>query len=412
MTDPDDRGATRRLRRASLLVFWGGLGVAVLCSPLNILTHTKFRTDFDYWLVASVIAAVVAGLALVVYLASLVSDRSRQRRTLNAALAGGAAPDKPIIMLVVPGVAVGTGAIEKTAERFFTGQSLLRNTATTYYGLSGRPMLPPGEEDAGPTPGAGDFDPLERLPAAVDDRAPLVVINALGLTTDADESLTETREEIFRRLSAAARLILMIAAPSAQVLTDLAQLVASPALIAKTFFIMPRDEAATRWAALADHAAAKLGLALPAHARAGAVFRLTADKRVGDTVALESLESGLRNYLTGRASERDLDVEKLWKAVAIVQSSIAPRSALDFARRVSATRFVDDAETLIKLLGGTVARPEGGFLAKTTVTLRLAGETKSFARDTDMVQWIIDDLAPRLESGAVTAATGTATASP
>ena len=411
MADADDGEAVRRLRRSSLMVFWGGLAVAVLCSPFNILTRTKFSTDLDAWLVISVISAAVAVLALAVYLVAPSFDKPRQRRELYAALAGRAAPSEPIIMLVAPGEVSETGTIEKAAERFFTGQSLLRNSASTYYGMSGKPMLPGGEQDAtGSAPGGKDFDPVERLRAAIDDRALLAVIGTQVLTAVADRSVIEPaqREEIFRRLAMIARLIVMIADPSARAMADLAQLVTFPELIAKTLIIMPRGEGATRWGTLVDQAAAKLGLTLPAHDRNGAVFRLTADKRVGDTVTLESLEVGLERYLIGRANGRDLDVAQMWKAVATAHSSIAPHSAIDFARRVGVTRFVDDADTLIKLLGGTVVRQEGGFMAKTTVTVRLPGETKSFARDIDMVQWIIDDLAPRVESGAVMAATGAA----
>jgi hypothetical protein len=44
--------------------------------------------------------------------------------------------------------------------------------------------------------------------------------------------------------------------------------------------------------------------------------------------------------------------------------------------------------------------------------VRLPNEAKSFARDPDMVRWIVEDLAPRVESGAVTAEAGATKASP
>jgi hypothetical protein len=418
--DTDRRESLRRLRRVSLMVFWAGLVAALLSSPFNILTRTKFSTDLDTWLISSLILASAAVLALVVYLASLASDKPRQRRELRAALAGEAVPDDPIIMLVPPGDVVEAGAVEKAAERFFTGGSILGSSikASTSYGLSGQPLRPAGEEAteiaAGQAAAAGGYDAVEKLRAAVDERALLVVIGTRRFSSGADRTIVEPaeREEIFRRLIAVARLIVLIGDPSARPLADLAQVAASPALIAKTVVIMPRGIAATRWATLVDDVTQRLGLALPAHDRNGGVFRVTAEPRVGETVALESLATGVQNYLAGRGPGADFDVERLWKAVEVAQSSIAPRSALDFARRVSETRFVEDAETLIKLLGGTVAREEGGFLAKSSITVRLPNEAKSFARDPDMVRWIVEDLAPRVESGAVTAEAGATKASP
>jgi hypothetical protein len=79
------------------------------------------------------------------------------------------------------------------------------------------------------------------------------------------------------------------------------------------------------------------------------------------------------------------------------QAQAYPQTVADWARRVVATGYVDDGETLIKQLGGSVVYQDfGEIFTHEKITVRLPGEEHSFESKYDMVQWIVKDLVPKV----------------
>jgi hypothetical protein len=82
-----------------------------------------------------------------------------------------------------------------------------------------------------------------------------------------------------------------------------------------------------------------------------------------------------------------------------MESRVLPQTATGWARRVSATGFVDDGEALVKQLGGLVVYQESGeIFTHEKIAVRVSGEEHSFDSKYAMVQWIIKDLVPKVLS--------------
>jgi hypothetical protein len=403
--------AIRRLRNASLWTFGISLLAIVFFSPFNILSG-GFNFDQPFWFVAPVVAAAVAVLAIAVYLVALSLGQDAARRELVEVLAGQAARDRPIILLLLPFDFAEPGPIERAGGLILGGLA----TLALLFGAAGRavgapPTHPYGfgssadfEQQLGSALAGVIYDAAERLDDAIDSRAELVTIGNSRISCGSDTFGLNNAEgpDAFRRLAEAAVLILIVADMSPAVLWELSQIVQSGDVLAKTVFIMPQGGSAKRWAALAEHAAGNLGATLPPHDDNGCCFRLTADRHPGDTAALESFTAGLQGYLEGLTTGA-FSVAELWRSVETspVVSAVLPKTASDLARRVTATRYVEDGEALIRQLGGTVIYQETGeIFTSTKITVRVFGEEHAFESRYDMVQWIIKVVVPRAMSAA------------
>jgi hypothetical protein len=111
-------------------------------------------------------------------------------------------------------------------------------------------------------------------------------------------------------------LILMMPGPSASVLWEVSQILASN-LLAKTVFIMPRaaiDEARawTEFAAMAHH---DLGLTVPRYNSDGRVLWLQPDHHTWKTADLEGFTRTLAKYVKARPAipGREFDVGQVWQ---------------------------------------------------------------------------------------------------
>jgi hypothetical protein len=112
-----------------------------------------------------------------------------------------------------------------------------------------------------------------------------------------------------------------------------------------------------------------------------------------------SLGIGLIGWYTlgPESSKRQKRVTTADNEFLDAQSQTPPQTAAGWARRVAATGYVDDGETLIKQLGGSVFYQElGEIFTDEKITVRVFDEEHSFESKYDMVQWIIKDLVPKV----------------
>jgi hypothetical protein len=416
MSGTNSSQSIRRLRNASLWTFWLSLFAIVLFSPLNILT--KLDLDDTFWYAAPFVAAAVAVLAITFYLIALDRGQDEARDEFVAVLTGEPARDRPIILLLLPFDFAEPGAFESAAGQLLSGISMV----ALLFGAAVRPITAPPtlpysygsfERELGTALASAIHDAVDELDDAIDSRTLLVAIGNRCVSCGSDKFGLNDKDgpETFRRLAEVAVLIVMVPDTSPAVLWELSHIVPSRDFLAKTAFIMPRGGSAKRWAALAEYAAEKLGATLPGHDGSGGCFRLTSDRQPGKTAALESFTSGLQGYLEDAATGA-FSVAELWKSVETspVVSSVLPQTAPDWARRVTATGYVDDGEALIKQLGGTVVYQESGeIFTRTEITVRVFGVEHSFESQYDMVQWIIKDVVARVMSGPANPAGGITT---
>jgi hypothetical protein len=416
MNDANSSKSIRWLRNASLCTFWLGVFAIVFFSPFNILNRTNINDTA--WFVAPFVAAAVAVLAIIVYLIALELGQGEARDGFVAVLTGEAARDRPIILVLLPFDFAESGPIERAFGQFVSGISVV----ALFFGAAVRPVTAPPtlpysygafEQELGSALARAIHDAVDELDDAIASQALLVTIGNRCVSCGSDEFGLNDKDgpETFRRLAEAAELIVLLPDQSPAVLWELSQTLPSRALLEKTVFIMPRGGSARRWAALAEYATDKLGATLPRHDGNGCCFRLTSDRQPGETVALESFNRGLQSYLES-ATTGAFSVAELWKSVKMfpVESPAVPQTAPDWARRVTATGYVDDGEALIKQLGGTVAyQVSGEVFTSTKITVRVFGVEHSFESQYDMVQWIIKDVVPRVMSGPANPAGGIAT---
>jgi hypothetical protein len=74
-----------------------------------------------------------------------------------------------------------------------------------------------------------------------------------------------------------------------------------------------------------------------------------------------------------------------------LQQAANPKTPADWAARVAITGFIEDAEQLIRQLGGAVEKGKG-----TRVSVRVSGEERTFANGFEMVQWTLRELVPKV----------------
>jgi uncharacterized membrane protein YhaH (DUF805 family) len=79
------------------------------------------------------------------------------------------------------------------------------------------------------------------------------------------------------------------------------------------------------------------------------------------------------------------------------------KTALDCARRLLETKFVDDAKALIEALEGTISYIEKGVIfSKLGILVHVFGERRLFNSEYEMVQWIAKEVAPKVVEGRAT----------
>jgi hypothetical protein len=104
--------------------------------------------------------------------------------------------------------------------------------------------------------------------------------------------------------------------------------------------------------------------------------------------------------ISPRGSRRQGQAATVQNENAELDSQVPPQSVADWARRVAATGYVDDAEAFIKQLGGSVAYQElGEIFTHEKITVDVLGEEHSFESKYDMVQWVIKELVPKVQQG-------------
>ena len=409
----------RRLRSASLWTFWLSVFAIGLFSPFNILSRVSFNDTF--WFVAPFVAASIAVVAITFYLVALALGQAQGRHEFMAILTGEAARVRPIILLLLPFDFAERGIVERAADQFFSG--LLAVAA--FFGAAGvaataQPTLsrPIGygmsavEQAVAAALWSAIRDATAKIDdAIIDSQAVLVAIGDKCISCEDDKiSLNEKDgSEIFQRFAEIAVLIVMVLDMSPAVLWEFSQIVSSRDFLAKAVFMMPRG-AEKRWVELSEYAARKLGVTLPQHGDNGCVFRLTSDRRTGEAVSLEALTRGLQTYLESQSTVGTFSAADLWKSVETSQNEylaletlenpVLPQTASGWARRVTATGYVDDGEALVKQLGGSIVYQEfGEIFTHEKITVRISGEEHSFESKYNMVQWIIKDLVPKVLSG-------------
>jgi hypothetical protein len=406
--------SVRWFGRACLILFWLSVVAIPFFSPLNILFYTNLYFDDRLYLVP-IFAAVAAILALAFYLFALKLGQAQVDREVNAWLAGKPIGDRPIILFLRSFETAKSGLLTRALRR--VGKAIL---VLTYLSTpSGTSALAQDFLGSEMTDAAGDslaekqtrfvlggsiYDAEEELDRAIDSRALFVAIGNKRISYGAAKIIVkdEDWQELFRRLTAAARLIFMMPGPTASVLWELAQITSSRDFLEKTVFIMPRNVAAEAWATLTEETQNNLGAGLPRYRRSGCYFHLRSDGHLAKICGLELFTEVLQEYMTDRAGGTSFEVAELWKLIAFTEASKGalsspPKTVSDWAYRVMATKFVDDAETLIKELGGSVLYEEQGEISRTTrITVKVLGEERNFGSRYEMVQWIIKEIAPRV----------------
>jgi hypothetical protein len=165
-------------------------------------------------------------------------------------------------------------------------------------------------------------------------------------------------------------------------------------MLQKIVFVMPRDGSASAWAALAQTTLGRIGARLPPYDPNGCFFRLGADGPA-ETIPLETFALRLGRRLATHDAARALSFDELWRSTYAeerrLQQAANPKTPADWAARVAITGFIEDAEQLIRQLGGAVEKGKG-----TRVSVRVSGEERTFANGFEMVQWTLRELVPKV----------------
>jgi hypothetical protein len=319
------------------------------------------------------------------------------RRELESSLAGSSGHARPVILFL--------GSFNSLLFRKLNGLLKAMRLPNAYSAFAiGAPGAGTAENEVEWVVGGGSYDPEVELDNAIDSRALFVGIGKGQVSCGSAKIVTSDNDpqEKFRRLAEAAFLIFIMPSSSATP-WELSLILQSPNLREKSVFIMPGQASAKSWALLAEQYAAAGSAKLPSYDANGCYFRLNSDGRPHRTAGLVAFTRGLRNYLDANPDHAAPDATALWKAVEEFQDKnpflafvASPQSAADWARRVAATEYIDDAEALIAQLGGSVGRETTG---TRRVTVKLFDGERSFEREQDMVQWVIRDVAPRTLSG-------------
>jgi len=171
------------------------------------------------------------------------------------------------------------------------------------------------------TGGGGRFDVEEKLDDAVGANAMLVAIGDKHVSYGSAKLTVGDSEwqDMFRRLADSALLIVMMPGPSEAVLWELAQILGSPPLAAKTVFAMPRasDQGTSEtraWAQFANAVDRTLRVRFPAYQALGCYLRLRPAERSWDSAHLEPFTREVARAFRQGAS--DIDVAALFARAA------------------------------------------------------------------------------------------------
>ncbi len=191
---------------------------------------------------------------------------------------------------------------------------------------------------------AARYDVDEKLDDAIGSRGLLVAIGNKEVSYGSAKLSVrdEDWKEVFRVLSGAAKLIVMLPGPSASVLWEISQLSSSKDALQKTVFVMPRHrseegvhtaafvesylrltmpslfvtarQGREEWAKTAALVLSNLSLKMPSYRKKGCYFKIDVEDHSISAVELEAFTNSLADYLahTHRAADRSFDVGALW----------------------------------------------------------------------------------------------------
>jgi hypothetical protein len=392
MNIPISSRGFRLARRYSFRAFWLGplamvlSGIVVL--PSWALPYVRLWPSFAVAMIA-------------IYLSALALGRLVAWQEIAAALSGRGQSPRPIVLFLRSVDPAQHGFLARAVRRSArAGLGLFYWVFSPAHLVAGSFADTDGTE-ADPTLrfvlGIDRYDIEEQLDEAIDARAMLVTIGnkrashgSAGLVVDDGDWSTR-----FRRLIDAAAMIFLLPGPSSAALWDASLLVGSRDTLHKIIFIMPRDGSPHAWTALAQTTLGKIGTRLPPYDPDGCYFRLGTDGAAAETIPLELFMFRLGRQLAAHDGARELSFNDLWRAsqAELKQALQAadPKTVSDWAVRVAATGYIEDAEELIKQLGGAVEWGTG-----TRVSVNVSGELRSFANGYEFVQWTTRELVPKI----------------
>jgi hypothetical protein len=164
------------------------------------------------------------------------------------------------------------------------------------------------------------YDIDEKLDDAVAGRGMLVAIGNKHVSYGSAKLTVrdEDWKDMFRTLTKAAKLIVMLPGPSASVLWEISQLLSERSALAKTVFAMPRqdEDRPLFWARTAASVESELGLKLPDYKARGCYFKISPEDHAVSAVELEAFTRALAGHLKKGRSNNDgaFDPSELWKA--------------------------------------------------------------------------------------------------
>jgi hypothetical protein len=395
MNIPVSSRGLRLVRRYSFRAFWLG-PLALVFSGVVVLPP---------WLLPVVLRWPMFAVAMIlVYLSALALGPPVARQEIAAALSGSGRSTRPIILFLRSVDPVEHGLLARAVRRcsravlgfiyfFFTPAQLVAGSIAETDGT-----------DADPTLrfvlGIDRYAVEERLDEAIESRAIVVSIGNKRASHGPARLVVDDGDwhARFRRLTDAAMLIFILPGASSSALWDAALLVGSRSTLQKIVFVMPRDGSPSAWAALAQTTLGKIGARLPPYDPNGCFFRLGAEGPA-ETIPLETFVLRLGRRLAAHDAARALSFDELWRSTYAEEKrsrqAANPKTPADWAARVAITGFIEDAEELIRQLGGAVERGKG-----TRVSVRLSGEARAFANGYELVQWTLRELVPRVGTDA------------
>ena len=150
------------------------------------------------------------------------------------------------------------------------------------------------------------FDSEEELDDAVGGHCLFVALGDKYASYGSYKIIVDDNEwqRTFYELADSSALILMMPGPSASVLWEVSQILAS-SLLTKTVFIMPRADAGERraWTEFAAMAHRDLGLTVPPYSSDGRALWLQPDHRTWKTTDLEGFTRTLGKYVKAQARD-------------------------------------------------------------------------------------------------------------
>ena len=300
----------RRLRIYSHRAFW-------LFGILFALAASAAQGNPDTFPVIGVLLALTLA-AVALYLFALRRGQVRSQQELAALMARGPiSGDSPLVLFLRSFEVAKAGLL----GRFVSGLGLLASMLDAMG--SARDSRP------------SRFDAEEELDGAVGGRALFVAIGDKRDAYGAAKIVIDDAhwQQMFGALTAAAELIFMMPGPSASVLWEMSQLLASDDLLKKSAFIMPREgtrfdwrgtlkqvfslerhrsEEQRAWEAFSAMMADRSKLALPLYTGEGLCFTLAPDgsQKIAD---LEGFTRALAKYFARPERRAGVELDEIMK---------------------------------------------------------------------------------------------------